>query len=60
MTLQEIIRSERLDERNLMIESLKQCGVSDELIKRALDLVGAWENTEHKEALSHGIDFLWQ
>ncbi len=58
MTLQEIIRSERLDERNLMIESLKQCGVSDELIKRALDLVGAWENTEHKEALSHGIDFL--
>lgn len=40
-----------------MIESLKQCGVSDELIKRALDLVGAWENTEHKEALSHGIDF---
>lgn len=58
MTLQEIIRSERLDERNLMIESLKQCGMSDELIKRALDLVGAWENTEHKEALSHGIDFL--
>lgn len=29
MTLQEIIRSEKLDERNLMIESLKQCDVSD-------------------------------
>lgn len=57
MDLQEIIRNERLRERNLMIESLKQCGVSDELIKRALDLVEVWETTKHKEALSRGIDF---
>lgn len=38
-------------------KAIKQCGVSDELIKRALDLVEVWETTEHKEALSHGIDF---
>ncbi len=40
-----------------MIESLKQCGVSDELIKCALDLVEVWDTTKHKEASSHGIDF---
>lgn len=40
-----------------MIESLKQCGVSDELIKCALDLVEVWDTMKHKEASSHGIDF---
>lgn len=57
MAPQEIIRNERLGERNLMVESLKQCSVSDELIKRALDLVEVCDTTKHKEASSHGIDF---
>ncbi len=39
-------------------KAIQQCGVSNELIKRALGLVEVWDTTKHKEVSSHGNDFL--
>ena len=38
MSWQEVLYNVRMRERDLLAESLKQCGVSDELLKRAFAL----------------------